>query len=101
QLLEFPFRRTVAHAIHRIALIDARGARAGAAKLYLRWAVVWLPLVVPMAGAWALVRAERIDLACAVAGAALLAWIAAAVHTALRPTRGIVDRIAGTWVVRH
>ncbi|MEL6904154.1 MAG: RDD family protein, partial [Planctomycetota bacterium] len=101
QLLEFPFRRTVAHAIHRIALVDARGARAGAAKLYLRWAVVWLPLVVAMAGAWALVRTERIDLACAVAGAALLAWIAGAVHTVLRPTRGIADRIAGTWVVRH
>jgi hypothetical protein len=101
QLFEFPFRTTVSHAIYRLAVIDARGERAGLARLYLRWALVWLPLLLPTAWAWRLLQEGRLMPAIAVALSALLLWIGGAVHAALSPQRGLHDRLAGTWVVRQ
>jgi len=101
QLLQFPFRTIVSHSIYRLALIDARGLRAGIARLYLRWGIVWLPLLLPTAWAWRLLREERVTVALAVAGIPLLLWIGCAIHAALHPGRGIPDRLAGTWVVRQ
>lgn len=101
QLVEFPFRTIVSHAIYRLALVDERGERAGLARLYLRWAVVWVPLLLPMAWAWRLLQEQRVTSAVAVAGIGLLLWIGGALHAALHPCRGIPDRLAGTWVVRQ
>ncbi len=101
QLCEFPFRTIVSHAIYRLAVIDAKGERAGIAKLYLRWVIVWLPLLLPMAWAWLLLRGERLTPAFYVALIALLLWIGGAIYAALHPNRGLQDRIAGTWVVRQ
>jgi hypothetical protein len=101
QLFEFPFRTIVSHAIYRLALVDRTGERAGIAKLYLRWILVWLPLLLPMAFAWHLLREEHGMSAFLVALIALLLWIAGAVHAALHPSRGMQDRLTGTWVVRQ
>jgi hypothetical protein len=100
QLFEFPFRTTAAHSIFRLAVINARGERAERARLYLRWAVVWLPLVVPMLLAALLVEvAPTTALLCSTA--LLFLWIAGAIYTVVHPERGLHDRVAGTWVVRR
>ena len=48
QLLELPFRTTVSHSIFRLAVVNAKGERAGISNLLVRWAIVWLPLFLPM-----------------------------------------------------
>ncbi|MEE8241693.1 MAG: RDD family protein, partial [Nitrospirales bacterium] len=101
QLCEFPFRTIVSHAIYRLAVIDAKGERAGIGKLYLRWVIVWLPLLLPLACAGLLLREERLTPAFFVALIALLLWISAAVYAVIHPNRGLHDRLAGTWVVRR
>lgn len=100
QLFEFPFRTIASHAIYRLAVIDAKGARVGIAKLYLRWAIVWLPLLLPMAGAWLLLRQERLTPAFFIALIALLLWLGGAIYAVMHPNRGLHDRLAQTWVVR-
>ena len=101
QLCEFPFRTIVSHAIYRLAVIDAKGERAGIGKLYLRWVIVWLPLLLPMAWAGLLLRGERLAPAFFVAMIALLLWICGAIYAVIHPNRGIQDRLVGTWVVRQ
>jgi len=100
QLFEFPFRTTASYSIFRLAVINARGERAERARLYARWAAVWLPLGVPMLLAALLV--ETAPVAALISSTALfLLWIAGAIHTAVHPYRGLYDRLAGTWVVRR
>ena len=100
QLLEFPFRSTAGHAIFRLAVVDAKGERADRTKLYVRWAIVWLPLLAPLSFAAILFRRGE-SAAFAVALIALLLWLSAAVYAVIRPNRGLHDRLAGTWVVRQ
>ena len=97
QLLELPFRSTASHSIFRLAVITADGKPAGIARLWLRWAIVWLPLLVPMG--WVMVM--RRDLLFVAALMVLLPWLGAAVYAVAHPHRGLHDRLAGTWVVRR
>jgi hypothetical protein len=100
QLLELPFRTTASYSIFRLAVINTKGERAERTRLYLRWAIVWLPLFVPI-----LVVALLIESAGGVAFLSaltwLLLWIGAAVYAVIHPSRGLPDRLAGTWVVRQ
>ncbi|MCP5111816.1 MAG: hypothetical protein GY953_13380, partial [bacterium] len=93
QLLALPFRCTASHSTFRLAVVNAKGEPATRSRLLVRWAITWLPLVLPM---WlAAVSAY---------GAALLLllpWISAAVYAVVHPHRGLPDRLAGTWVVRR
>lgn len=101
QLLELPLRTTVGHSIFRLAVVNAKGKHASLSNLIVRWAIVWLPLLVPM-GLVALLF-KKVDTAAAffTALAILLLWIGAAVCAAISPNRGLHDRLAGTWVVRR
>jgi uncharacterized RDD family membrane protein YckC len=102
QLLELPFRTTFSQAIFRLAIVDSRGRLAGLATLLRRWAIIWLPLFVPMALMLTLVQPVH-PIANGVMMVLLLGlWVGLAVQTALKnPHRGWADRLAGTWVVRR
>jgi hypothetical protein len=84
-----------------LAVIDGQGTRAGIPTLYLRWAIVWLPLFVPMLPAALLFRGGDFTTALVWAFTVLLAWIGGAIHAVIHPHRGLHDRLAGTWVVRR
>ena len=100
QLVGFAFRNTASHAIFRLAVVDAKGQRADRVLLLRRWAIVWLPLFVPMVFAALLMkRTEGISFICALV--ILVLWIGAAVYAVIHPNRGLHDRLAGTWVVRR
>jgi hypothetical protein len=101
QLLEFPFRSTASHSIFRLVVVNDRGARAGIPTLYLRWAIIWLPLLLPMFGAWLLLREGQLTAFFLVMLSALVPWIGLAVYAVFHPNRGLHDRLAGTWVVRR
>ncbi len=101
QLVELPFRFTFSHSIFRLAVVNADGDRADPWNLLVRWAIVWLPLLVPMSvvvllTGWAESAAAFITLL-----AILFLWIGTAVSAVLHPNRGLHDRLAGTWVVRR
>ncbi|MEJ2703509.1 MAG: protein kinase [Sedimentisphaerales bacterium] len=100
QLVEFAFRNTSAHAIFRLAVVNGKGERVNRRTLLKRWAIVWLPLLVPMLLVASLLmqRAEGIASICALV--LLSIWIGAAVYAVVHPNRGLHDRLAGTWVVR-
>jgi hypothetical protein len=100
QLLELPFRTTVGHSIFRLAVINAEGARASRSHLLVRWAIIWLPLLLP-----AMLVALWLD---GVEGGTvvfffllLLLWVGAAAYAVVNPHRGFHDRLARTWVVRQ
>jgi len=101
QLLELPFRWTFGHIIFRLDLINARGERAGVSTWLLRWAIVWLPLLIPMSIVVVLV--EKVDPAAALFSALglLTLWVGAALYAVIHPHRGLHDRLAGAWVVRR
>ncbi|MBN1765266.1 MAG: RDD family protein, partial [Sedimentisphaerales bacterium] len=102
QMLELPlFRSTASYAIFRLAVINAKGERANRLTLLWRWAIVWLPLFVPMllAALW-ITRGEP-TAAFIFAVVLLVLWISAAVYAVIHPNRGLHDRLAGTWVVRR
>jgi len=98
--LSLPARGTVSHSIFRLAVVSAGGEPATRARLLGRWAVVWLPLLLPTSLAvWGLPRGAPFALACALVP--LLLWIVAAVYAVVHPHRGLHDHLAGTWVVRR
>ena len=100
QFLGLPFRVTASQAIFRLAVINDRGQRASVSQLLRRWAIVWLPLLVPVLLVALLMGWT--GSAVVIAGSAmLLLWIAAAVYAVIHPNRGLQDRLAGTWVVRQ
>jgi uncharacterized RDD family membrane protein YckC len=100
QFLGLAFHSTVGHSIFRLAVINAKGEPANRVTLLRRWAIVWLPLFVPMSFVALLIhRAEGIAFICAIL--LLLLWIGAAVYAVVHPHRGLHDRLAGTWVVRR
>lgn len=100
QLLELPFRTTSGHALFRLAVVNARGESADRSQLLLRWAIVWLPLVLPMVFVALLI--DKADVLAFISALVLiLLWISAAVYAVIHPNRGLHDRLAGTWVVRR
>ncbi len=100
QLLALPFRSTVSHGIFRLAVVNAKGKPASMSHLLVRWAIVWLPLFLPMSFVALLMnRAESIAFISALV--LLLLWISAAVYAVIHPHRGLHDRLPGTWVVRR
>ncbi|MCP4594689.1 MAG: protein kinase [bacterium] len=101
QLLELPFRSTASHTIFRLAVISAKGTRASIPRTLVRWAIVWLPLLLPMLFVVPLINRGEHAAIFTSALVLLLAWIGAAAYAAVRPHRGLHDRLAGTWVVRH
>jgi uncharacterized RDD family membrane protein YckC len=102
QLLELTlFRTTASHAIFRLAVINARGRRANRVTLLRRWAIVWLPLFVPMLLVALLVKRAEFMAAFYCSIALLGLWVIAAVYAVVHPNRGLHDRLAGTWVVRQ
>jgi uncharacterized RDD family membrane protein YckC len=100
QVLELPFRTTMGHSIFRLAVVDDKGEPVGISVLLARWALVWLPLLLPMSVAALLFRRAQ---GIAVVGGLvlLLLWIGAAGYAVIHPNRGLHDRLAGTWVVRR
>lgn len=101
QLLELPFRSTASQFTFGLAVVDAKGDPAGISKRLVRWAIVWLPLFLPMSLVALLIAGGQPIVALTSALALLLLWIGAAVYAAIHPNRGLHDRLAGTWVVRR
>jgi uncharacterized RDD family membrane protein YckC len=102
QLLELPlFRTTAGHAIFRLAVINADGQRAGRVTLLRRWAIIWLPLFLPMLLVALLIKKAEPTAAFISALVLLALWVGAAIYAVIVPNRGLHDRLAGTWVVRQ
>ena len=106
QLMSLPFRTTAGQATFRLAVVNAKGEPASVPRLLLRWAIVWLPLFVPMSLVPQLIHRsvlihQAVELAFVMAVVLLVLWLGAAVHAAMNPHRGLHDWLAGTWVVRR
>jgi hypothetical protein len=100
QFLGLALRSTIGHAIFRLAVINAQGQSSNRITLLRRWAIVWLPLFIPMLFVALLIkRAEFLAFISALV--LLLLWLSAAVYAVIHPNRGLHDRLAGTWVVRQ
>jgi uncharacterized RDD family membrane protein YckC len=100
QLLGLALRSTIGHSIFRLAVVNPKGECANRVTLLWRWAIVWLPLFIPMSFAALLIkRAEGIVFISALV--LLLLWVGAAVYAVVHPNHGLHDRLAGTWVVRR
>jgi hypothetical protein len=101
QILELPFRTTISHFIFRLAVVNAKGAPAAISNLFVRWAIVWLPLFLPMSLVALLIKEGQPAGGFISALVVLSLWIGAAVDAVIHPHRGLHDRLAGTWVVRR
>jgi len=101
QLIELPFRSTASQSIFRLAVVNAKGEPAAISHLLVRWAIVWLPLFLPMSFVALLIKRAELTAAFIWALALLGLWISAAVYAVIVPNRGLHDRLAGTWVVRR
>jgi len=100
QLLASVFRTTAGQSIFRLAVVNAKGEHAAISHLIIRWAIVWLPLLLPMSFVASLIqRAEGIAIISA--PVLLFLWVSAAVFAVVHPHRGLHDRLADTWVVRR
>jgi uncharacterized RDD family membrane protein YckC len=100
QLLAVAFRSTAGQSIFRIAIINAKGEPAKRVTLLRRWAIVWLPLFIPMLFAALLIKSDEFTAAFILSSVLLVLWFSAAVYAVIHPSRGLQDRLAGTWVVR-
>lgn len=100
QLLEVPFRSTASQSICRLAVVGAGGRKAGRGILLWRWAVVWLPLLLPLAGIRVLTNPAAGAFPLFVFGW-LAIWLGAVAWTVVHPGRGLHDLLAGTRVVRQ
>jgi hypothetical protein len=100
QLLEIPFRTTASFLVFRLAVVNARGEPATRSRLLVRWAIAWLPLLVPLSLV-ALLTGGAEGVAVISTFSLLLLWGAAAAYAVVDPHRGLHDRMAGTWVVRR
>jgi len=101
QLLGLAFHSTASHATFRLAVVNAKGEPANAVTLLRRWAIVWLPLFVPMLFVALLIQTGERSAAFILASILLGLWISIAVHAVIHPRRGLHDRLARTWVVRR
>jgi len=100
QLLETPFRTTFSYSLFRLAVVNANGERAEIPNLLVRWAIVWLPLFLPMSLVALLLSRAELAAGFALAVALILLWVGAAFYAVFHPNRGLHDRLSGTWVVR-
>ena len=82
-------------------MVNAKGEPAAISQLLVRWAIVWLPLFLPMLFVALLIQTGRTYRCFISALVLLLLWISAAVYAVIHPNRGLHDRLAGTWVVRR
>ncbi len=101
QLLELPFGSTASQSIFRLAVINAKGKTASVLHLLVRWAIVWLPLFLPISIVALWIKKADTTAALNSALLILLLWIGAAAYAVFHPHRGLHDRLAGTWVVRR
>jgi hypothetical protein len=102
QLVELAlFRTTAGYGIFRLALVDTEGHCADRLRLLRRWAIVWVPLLIPMLVAVLLIKRAELTAAFILAAVSLVLWSSAAVYAVVVPNRGLHDRLAGTWVVRR
>lgn len=101
QLLEIPFHWSFGNSIFRLTVVNAQGTPAGISKLAARWAIAWLPLILPMSLALVWAQWEHHSVAFLFALSWLLLWIGAAAYAVVHPRRGLHDRLAGTWIVRR
>jgi hypothetical protein len=101
QLLELAIGSTVGQFIFRLAVVDDKGKRAGIKRLFVRWAIVWLPLFVPMLLAGLLVKRGEATQALILVFVLLALWLSAVAYAVINPNRGLHDKLAGTWVVRQ
>jgi hypothetical protein len=100
QILELLFRTTASHEIFRLAVVNASGEPASLSRLLARWAIVWLPLFLPLLSVAMLMKpAASLTFICALV--TLFLWIGAVVYSVIRPYQGLHDLLAGTRVVRH
>ncbi len=99
QLFLLPFRTSVGFQVFRLALVDAEGKPARRSTLLVRWATVWAPLFVSL-GIVALMSPATSTTFFAFL-VLFLFWFAAVFHAVVHPNRGLPDRLAKTWVVRH
>ena len=94
------FRTTASHATFRLALVNAKGRPAHRSHLLVRWAIVWLPLSLPVSCVALLMRGAE-STAFVLALAWPLLWVSAAIYAVLHPNQGLHDRLSRTWVVRQ
>ncbi len=100
QLLELPFRSTAGLSLFRLVVVNNQGKPAAPARLLVRWAIVWIPLFLPMV--FLVQRLQAADpTAIIIALIWIFLWICAGVYAVLHPNRGLHDRLAGTWIVRR
>jgi uncharacterized RDD family membrane protein YckC len=100
QALVLPLRTTGSYSIFRLAVVNAEGKPADRPHLLARWAIAWLPLLLPMSFVALLVgRADGLAFLSALV--LILLWLGAALYAVAHPNRGLHDRLAGTWVVRR
>jgi uncharacterized RDD family membrane protein YckC len=100
QFLELMFHTSCGHLLFRLAVINDKGKPAGISRLLVRWATVWLPLIIPVSLVALLFNMGDVIAFISVL-VVLLLWMSAAVSTVFHPHRGWHDRLAGTWVVRR
>ncbi|NIP56356.1 MAG: hypothetical protein GWN55_07815 [Phycisphaerae bacterium] len=101
QFLGLALRSTIGHAIFRLAVINTKGKAAKRVTLLWRWAIVWLPLFIPMSFAALLIKWGEPNAAFILSVLLLVLWISAAVYAVIVPNHGLHDRLARTWVVRR
>ncbi len=94
-------RTTPSQATFRLAVVNAKGERATLSNLLARWAIVWLPLFLPMSFVAVSIDSTEPTAAFVSALVLLLLWISTAVYAVIHPNRGLHDRLARTWVVRR
>ena len=101
QFLGLALRSAISHSIFRLAVVNAKGELADRVTLLRRWAIVWLPLFIPMLFTALLFKWGEHNAAFILSVVSLVLWISAAVYAVIVPNRGLHDRLAGTWVVRR
>ena len=80
-------------------MVNVKGERANVSNLFARWAIVWLPMFLPIFFVALLIKRGDLTAAFFSTLPLLLLWIGAAVYAVIRPNRGLHDWLAGTWVV--
>jgi hypothetical protein len=81
-------------------LVTRDGRRAGRWQVLLRAAIAWSPLLLPVVVSTTLGgRAGGLWSLTAMLGVALAIQFAGGVFAIARPSRGLQDRLAGTWIV--
>ena len=101
QLVSLPFQTSVSHSLFRLAVINSKGEPAGRSQTLLRWMIIWLPLVLPLASIALWLGQTEPAIVSILTLIVLFLWIGAAMAAIIQSSRGLHDRLAGTWVVRR